>query len=198
MPRNNKDNIKGYGTHTELNSREKREAMQKPCNSYNVGFAKKEFTSSYLKEKMTRRQVLFYLGGGVVAAITGFFTFPSIVMREGQSSGSPATDQTNCPVKPCLKSGFYRRQIGELTKLEWRNKENAITCAVNDVGICVVELLNGQHTIEDISKHVAKKYRLVHTEAMDAGVACFVAQLAMLDYLAEPFYTQIYEIVEEV
>jgi hypothetical protein len=73
------------------------------------------------------------------------------------------------------------------------SESDRLVCAVNQTGARVLRLLDGQHTVSQIAGDLAARLHITRTEAFDAKIAGFIAQLGMLTLLQEPFYVRIVE-----
>lgn len=137
---------------------------------------------------MTRTEFLFALGAGAVAAIAGYTVAPP--------SAAAATPRTpRATARPRLRDDVTRgRENGMLTLR--RPGSAAAHGAVNETGERVARLLDGEHTVEMIAGDVAREVGVTCTSETVGAVAGFIAQLAVLAFLDEPFYAVIATQVE--
>jgi hypothetical protein len=64
---------------------------------------------------------------------------------------------------------------------------------VNRTGAEIVRLLDGTRSVEQVAARTSRNLRLRRDQAFDAKIACFVAELAQMGFLAAPFYVEIVE-----
>lgn len=142
-----------------------------------------------LTAKLTRRSFLIALGSGVAATVAGYFLSDSAataVAKLGKSAFS-GNDL------PRLRSGLQWGQTAGLTTLRRSGGTPSAECAVNECGRLILERLDGRHRVEDLAQAVQSHFRCGRTDAMDAGIARFVAALGDLGFLDAPFYAMIVE-----
>lgn len=135
---------------------------------------------------INRREFLFTLGIGATAAISGYYISDSFINSE-QIKSSLTSKKTSD--KPLLKESvktYYENNSLFLTN-------NNIKYCVNQTGAEVVQLLDGNYTINDISKKIAAKYGIEHNGSLDTSISKFICQLARSEFLSQPFYVTIFE-----
>lgn len=139
---------------------------------------------------LSRRQFLILLGAGASASIFGYYTLPS--PDEQAAAAAPQTPSSQ-EARPRLRDDLTFSQHAEMTYMAWQSDPGRPVCAVNQTGARVLRLLDGQHTVSQIAGDLAARLHITRTEAFDAKIAGFIAQLGMLTLLQEPFYVRIVE-----
>ncbi len=92
-----------------------------------------------------------------------------------------------------LKEGVILRRQADGVTIQASTAHVAPTCAVNQAGAEVLRLLDGRHSIADLSLKVAATVGVHWTETLQANIAFFVAQLGLFGFLRQPFYAYLYE-----
>ena len=136
--------------------------------------------------RITRRDFAIALGGGV--AIAGYYLLRGVLPSAPPPAAAPA------PPSPRLRDdvAFGSDPEGMVT-LSRTTSAGPVTCAVNATGEEVLAHLDGHQEIDDITRAVALRIGAAPTEALQARVAHFVAQLGALGFLATAFYAYIVE-----
>ena len=132
-------------------------------------------------EGFSRRQFLITLGLGA-GAVSGYFLFKPL---------SPATifPSVHAPVPEDCPRLSHDVMFGmDADGLTTICRSDSSTCAVNQTGGEILKLLDGRHTIAAIGLAVALASGGSPSEAIEAKLAAFVANLGMLGFLREPFY----------
>ncbi len=140
------------------------------------------------RHNLTRRNFFISLGAGV-GGIAGYFCFA------GRPIAPPPTESVPVPsgptAHPRLRDEACISSDGELYTISVPGTESPTVCGVNPVGAEIVQRLTGQQTIGEICADVAAAVGICHDEAIEAKIACFVAELASLGFLRDPFYVYI-------
>jgi len=124
------------------------------------------------------------LGALAAAGIAGYFLF-----RRGPPRRPPGERPTT---RPRLRADLRRGRLDDLTLLEHGQGTEAVVCAVNPTGARILDHLDGEHGVEAIARLAAGGT----AGPSPAAVACFVAQLGMMGFLAEPYYAVVFERTE--
>lgn len=140
----------------------------------------------------TRRDFFITLGTGAAAGIAGYF----LVQRAFSPLPASLDDGTGPTRPPCLKEDVVFGNDGDMVTVSLSGGGSPVVCAANRPGQEVLTRLDGRHTIEEMSRAVAAAVGVSRTEALDAKVAHFVAQVGMLGFLREPFFACIVEEVD--
>jgi hypothetical protein len=143
---------------------------------------------------MRRRHFVIALGTGVGASIVGYFGYrqPPHFESDGATKHSPEHEHL-----PSLRADVVFGRLDDQVTVSRGEPDNPVICAANELGAAILERLDGRHTIEQISESLAMLVTASPNRPLEAKVALFVAQLATHGFLAEPFYTTIYETVED-
>jgi len=129
-----------------------------------------------------RRDFLITLGAGTLPAIAGFFTSDAFPI-----AGDEQTDKTSG--NPKLSERVSKAsEKGKMVLSAEKAK-----CVVNKTGERIIGLLDGTHTLSDISAQISKHYGMEHTGVLEASIATFLCQLGSLGFLSSPFYVTMYE-----
>lgn len=140
-------------------------------------------------QHLSRRTFLILLGAGASASIFGYYFTPR---RDEQAAAAPQTPSSQ-ETRPRLRDDLTFSQRAEMTYIGRPSDPDRLVCAVNQTGAHVLRLLDGQHTVSQIAGDLAARLHITRTEAFDAKIAGFIAQLGMLTLLQEPFYVRIVE-----
>lgn len=138
---------------------------------------------------LTRRSFLIALGGCAAATLAGYFLADS---AETGWSGLEKKVFSGGDL-PRLRTGLQWGVSDGLTTLRRPGVPLPAECAVNECGRLILEQLDGRHRIEDLAQAVQSRFGCGRTEAMDAGIARFVATLGDLGFLDAPYYAMIVE-----
>lgn len=136
---------------------------------------------------MSRRDFLITLGAGTAATISGYF----FIQGQFTQESSKSTLEKQLPI---LKHDIKFGKAENLLTITRKTERSTITCAVNDIGKEIINKVDGKHTVQEISKHIAKKAGTSRTELMDARIAYFITQLGILGFLKEAYHVNIIEV----
>lgn len=137
---------------------------------------------------MTRRKFVISLGAGVTSVIAGYF-----LVSESFSSSGNGEKESGGFVRPQLRKDVVFGNKEGLVTINRPDGEEPVLYAVNDLGAEILRRLDGNHTVEDIGGVLAAMVKNCRKEEMNAKIALFVAQTAMLGFLSKPFYARLYE-----
>jgi len=138
---------------------------------------------------ITRRTFMISLGSSAAVAISGCF----FLIHDAASSQEVSVGEGSASEVPMLKEGVILRRQADGATLLSGVAQAAPTCAVNHAGAEVLRLLDGRHSIADLSRKVAATVGVPWTETLQANIAFFVAQLGICGFLRDPFYALLYE-----
>ena len=147
----------------------------------------------------SRRQFLWVLGTGSLAATAVIAGYVSGDERAAAVEAGTATrpdDGRPTPERPALRDGVtFGRRDGLLTigYVSAPGGSGPVLCAVNEVGAAITRRLDGKHSVPLLASAAAAAAGIEPSDTVEARVACFVAELARLGFLREPFYVQIVE-----
>jgi hypothetical protein len=136
---------------------------------------------------MSRREFVIQLSTGI--ALAGFFFMGDRTAGPSKAYGA-APDKTACPH---LKDDVVFGANAGMATIRRSGEVSHVLCAVNGPGAEVLKRLDGQNSVEDISRAIASLTKIPHSEELDAKIAFFISQLAMLGFLIDPFYAYIIE-----
>ena len=134
------------------------------------------------KNMFNRRDFLISLCAGTSLAITGFFTFDALASNANEHPDQPSD-------KPKLL-GCVKKTIDNGKMVLCGEKAK---CCVNKTGEKIVGLLDGNHTLSQITTKISTHYAIEHTGNLEASIASFLCQLGTLGFLTSPFYVTMYE-----
>lgn len=137
--------------------------------------------------RFTRKAFLVALGTGAAVAISGHFL--SRRENSGPTSGAASGPSSKYPK---LKPGLRTDREGEFLKLVRQDGKDPVICLVNYPGRVAVGLMDGRHTTEDIAHAMADQFGLEKTEALNAKMAIFIAELGMMGFLEQPYYSYVF------
>jgi hypothetical protein len=136
-----------------------------------------------MEKILNRRDFLISLGTGSLLAIAGFFTFDTVAAAGKEQPLNAPSD------KPKLSERIKKEfEDGQMVLCGERAK-----CSVNRTGERIVDLLDGNRTLPQISAEIADYYSIERTDPLEASVASFICQLGFQGFLAAPFYVTMYE-----
>lgn len=133
---------------------------------------------------LSRRDFAFVLATGAQAIIVGHFLGGGLARASGPGD-SETRPRLRVPVGPTGSDGMTTLMLGE--------GSDRSVCAVNRTGAEIVRLLDGTRSVEQVAARTSRNLRLRRDQAFDAKIACFVAELAQMGFLAAPFYVEIVE-----
>ncbi len=145
-----------------------------------MGMQRKGSTESL--SGMNRREFLIGTGSLAAAGIAGYFLF----FRE------PAICRGAPTARPRLSPDVSMAEENGIAVLRRGKGENLVVCGVNGAGSAVLKALDGRRTIKEAARAAAKG----GNPLPEAEVACFVAQVGMMGFLAKPYYATLYESIE--
>ena len=135
----------------------------------------------------TRRSFAISLAAAASAAVAGYF-----LVREDPAGPARSAGETGSH-RPRLAAGVVFGQADGAVTIARGQGSDAVVCGVNEVGRAILERLDGEHTIGDIAEVLSRRLEQPRTDAMDAGVAVFVARLGQTGFLREPFHAMVIE-----
>ena len=144
------------------------------------------------KNPMHRRDFLIRLGSGLAASvITGYFVFEmtKTADNDNQNNFLDGDHSNNHSNKPKLSNLI--KMVSENNSLVLYGEN--VTCSVNKTGEKIIQLLDGKHTLYQISSKISEFYSIEYTDDIEVSIAYFICQLGSLGFLSSPFYVTIYE-----
>jgi len=161
------------------------------------GARDKEGDAANCPPNMQRRRFLLYSAAGIAAVLIPGHLSPHNRYRQDQPEvAAPEPGQAAAPSKPMLQNGVISFREGELHVFEYRSgNDNQLRCgcAVNEAGAKVIHHLDGQHTVEQLSRLISMEGGHADPHTACAEIAQFVAELGGIGFLTKPYYAQIYE-----
>jgi hypothetical protein len=142
-------------------------------------------------KKSGRRSFVLAVGGVVGLSIAGWVTHDRLIGRRRR--GNPS-DATSSP-RPRLRKDVAIVRNGDHMELEQRKQGAAsqVVGRLNRPGSVIVEQLDGEHTIEELARHLLTVvgHPSQSPESAKGTVAAFVGELAAAGLLATPFYATV-------
>ncbi len=135
----------------------------------------------------TRRSFAISLAAAASAAVAGYF-----LVREGSEEPSRPNGEAGTH-RPRLADGVTFGEDRGAVTLARGEGADATVCGVNGVGAAILDRLDGEHTVGDIAATLSRRLDQPRTDAMDAGIAVFVARLGQMGFLREPFHAMVIE-----
>jgi len=132
---------------------------------------------------MNRKEFLYYVACGT-AAIAGWVLIP-------ECAHSPLLHQhIDNQFRPRIASQFAFRKTPSGGDVIGPNSQGLkqVVCNVNECGFSILENLNGENTLQDVARKIHAGHALDYLGHTEASVASFLAMLAQIGVLSEPFF----------
>lgn len=140
--------------------------------------------------RMTRQEFIIRLGAGLGALIAASFLVPGDVPVPPRV---PASDGRHRRARPELHPDARVSRSNDLFTVQHGGGSRAVICTTNQAWEAIILRLDGRHTIGQLADAVSEAVGVPHTDALDAKVACFVAQLSMMGFLRREYRAFIVE-----
>ena len=135
---------------------------------------------------VNRREFLYAVAGGT-ASIAGWVLIP------GCASRSPSHRHTDNQFRPQMASQFAFRKTpsgGTIIGPDPQGLKHVV-CEVNECGFTLLQNLNGINTLQDVARNIHAGHAPEHLGHTVASVAAFLAMLAQVGVLSEPFFVNL-------
>jgi hypothetical protein len=134
--------------------------------------------------RLTRREFVVALGSVLVVA--------GYCVVGGRPPDHGPERAVKPGVRPRLRDGLVLGTDAEMLTVAIAAGSSPVY-AVNDVGRTILEAMDGRRTVEEIAGVLSQRYAVPADQALQADVALFIAQVAILGLLAEEFRATIFE-----
>jgi len=138
-------------------------------------------------KNFNRRNFIISLGKGTAVCIGGFF-----LMKNWPDTASAEPNLVNSSSFPQLRNDIFFGKYNDMDTISYKMSDDNVTCGFNQPGNEIIKKLDGHHTIEQIANSIVEKFDIKDSKSFNAKIAYFVAQLGILGFLHEPFYTNIF------
>lgn len=137
---------------------------------------------------LTRREFNVLLAG-TSSAIAGFF-----LIGGRTASAARSGEGRVASAHPRLRTGASWQRAGDgSSRLTVGEGDSMTLCSTNRTGTEIIASLDGHRDIRQIAARTAQRLGVPRSEAFEAQIATFVAEVASLGFLADPFYVHIVE-----
>jgi hypothetical protein len=133
--------------------------------------------------KRTRREFLVKLASGTTA-IAGYMLIPDISQKK-------TTANTTVSNTPRLNDKVIINS--RLNTISYGQGENQFTCSLNQMGMQIIEKLDGKTRVQQIAADICKENSLVQNEKLETRLALFLVELSKAGFLEDLFIIDIVE-----
>lgn len=133
----------------------------------------------------TRRRFMLSLGAAIAALAAGSGAVRWALGPRGASRDGEA--------RPRLRDSVALSRQDSGTTLSGGANPDVEVCAVDEWGEAVLRLMDGRHTVEEISLDIARAAGIGRSEALDASIARFTTQVGEYGFLETPYYAYLVE-----